>query len=75
MYSAKAKRPALAAAMDAYLRGIFTCGKFKPVFHHIVESKENPGMIISMQGWNSADELHEYWDVSIMITLSREFFH
>lgn len=68
MYFAKAKRPALASAMDAYLRGIFSCGKFKPVFHHIAESKENPGMIVSIQGWDSAAEAHEYWDVSIPTT-------
>jgi hypothetical protein len=57
-------QPALAAGLDAYLRGVFTCGVFKPVFHHVAVSREDPQIVISLQGWPSRAEGREYWDVS-----------
>ncbi|KAB5525516.1 hypothetical protein GE09DRAFT_473298 [Coniochaeta sp. 2T2.1] len=55
---------ALAAAIDAYLRGIFHCGTFSPVFHHVGVSKTDPEMVLSVQGWPSREAAEEYWDVS-----------
>lgn len=56
---------ALAAAIDAYLRGIFHCGKFAPVFHHLGVSKTDRDMVLSVQAWPSREAAEEYWDVSI----------
>ncbi|KAB5554318.1 hypothetical protein GE09DRAFT_1221834 [Coniochaeta sp. 2T2.1] len=56
---------ALAAAIDAYLRGIFHCGTFSPVFHHVGVSKTDPEMVMSVQGWPSREAAEEYWDSDI----------
>jgi hypothetical protein len=67
-------QPALAAALDAYLRGIFSCGAFKnAVFHHIAVSREDPEIIVSLQGWPSKEEGKEYWDVSLFPKASKSF--
>jgi hypothetical protein len=63
----KAQQPALAAALDAYLRGVFHCGAFEPVFHHNVVSREDPEIIVNIQGWPNRDAGREYWTVSRLI--------
>jgi hypothetical protein len=60
----KKDQEALAASLDAYLRGIFHCGKFAPVFHHFGVSKTDPDLVFSVQGWPSREAADEYWDVS-----------
>lgn len=65
---------ALSAALDAYLRGIFHCGTFMPVFHHLGVSRTDPQMVLSVQGWPSREAAEEYWHVSVLsvkITTSR----
>jgi hypothetical protein len=57
-------QPALAASLDAYLRGIFHCGDFSPIFHHVGVSKTDPQMVISVQGWPSREAAEHYWHVS-----------
>ena len=61
------KQPALAAAINAYLRGIFYCPDHKPVFHHIAVSKEDPEVIVSFQGWPTEETAWHYWNVSTSI--------
>lgn len=60
----KKNQAALAAGLDAYLRGIFHCGTFAPVFHHVGVSQSDPELIISVQGWPSREAADEYWHVS-----------
>jgi hypothetical protein len=62
--SPRESQPALAAAIDAYLRGVFHCGRFNPVFYHFLPSEEDSEIFLSLQGWPSAEEGQEYWDVS-----------
>ncbi|KAB5581035.1 hypothetical protein GE09DRAFT_1213466 [Coniochaeta sp. 2T2.1] len=54
-------KPALAASLDAYLRGIFHCGEFAPVFHHVGVSLTDPEVVLSVQGWPSKGEAEKYW--------------
>ncbi|KAF2431208.1 hypothetical protein EJ08DRAFT_191644 [Tothia fuscella] len=61
----KAKQPALAAALDAYLRGVFHCGEFEPVFHHNFLSREDPEIYVNVQGWPSREAGREYWTSKI----------
>ena len=66
MRCSEENKAALAAALDAYLRGIFHCGTFRPVFHHVGVSKTDPQMVLSVQGWPSRQEAEEYWHVSVL---------
>ncbi|OBT54400.1 hypothetical protein VE04_10333 [Pseudogymnoascus sp. 24MN13] len=54
-------KAALAASLDAYLRGIFHCGTFAPVFHHVGVSRTDPAMVLSVQGWPTREAADEYW--------------
>jgi len=65
MKSKKEKQPALAAMLDAYLRGIFHCGTFEPIFHHVTMSREDPDIMISLQGWPSKEQGDHYWNHQI----------
>jgi hypothetical protein len=60
------KQPALAASIDAYLRGVFCCGRFNPIFYHFLPSEEDPEIFLSLQGWPSEEEGRAYWDVSLL---------
>jgi hypothetical protein len=57
-------QPAIVAALDAYLRGIVSCGKFTTIFHHVAVSREDPEMILSFQAYPSKEDALFYWNVS-----------
>jgi hypothetical protein len=64
MKSPPQNHKAICASLDAYLRGIFYCGVFDPVFHHIAVTHEDPEIVISFQGWPNKAAGQIYWDVS-----------
>jgi hypothetical protein len=67
----KDRQDTLAAAMDAYLRGIYHCGEFKLLFHHLAIAKENPEIIVSFQGYPTAEDAKHYWNVSFSLMCTR----
>jgi hypothetical protein len=63
----KAKQAAAIAALDAYFRGIVSCGKFNPVFVHIALSQNDPELMVIISAWPSEPEGRAYYDVSVNV--------
>jgi hypothetical protein len=60
----KQNLPILAAAMDAYSRGVYHCGTFKMIFNNLITAEEDPELIMSLQGFPSERDAMFYFNAS-----------
>jgi hypothetical protein len=66
----KQNLPAIAAAMDGFVRGAYHCGTFKMIFDHLIVSEEDPEIVLSLQGFSSEEDAKFYFNVSSTLHLN-----